>query len=112
MTTLEKLRKAIIMAIHQDCNTYDEAIMVEKMLCSSKGDRIFPLTLARVLQAISNLSEFAYIAITSGYFVCIKEYGSSGDGIQWKLLNEDGSDCTLEQQNYETQKSLLKLLTQ
>ncbi len=62
-----------------------------------------PITLARVLKSIDTTKHTIGVFI-SGNTACF-------NSINWKLTNEDGSDCTLDQLSSETMETLLKLLT-
>lgn len=65
----------------------------------------YPLTLARVLNALP--CEY-YHNFHDGYL----EYMVNGEenSIKWKFLNEDGTDCTFEQQEESVQLAIAKLL--
>ena len=77
----------------------------------------YPLTLARVLHALNQYGNTeCFYADSYGRIMRDAEvtHDSFNTEIQflcnWQLLNEDGTECTFEQQSEETQNAIATLL--
>lgn len=66
------------------------------------------LTLARILNAITEIDDFQLFGIPKNGFITVKQ------GIDtvfiWQLLNKDGSEATFQDQSEKTQVCVAKLL--
>ena len=126
MTNKEKLRRAVIEAIHG--LPYAEAVEKEKSTWYENQPRIvqdnteceywetLPVTIGRVMQFIKNITlkkdVAGYDVISNVIYVEPFSYDEClYFTINWKLTKENGQECTLEDQSDETVDKLLNLLT-
>lgn len=134
MTPRQQLKKAVIMALHLDCKTYEEAVKKEFRITRNIGwdnDCIFlgeekglyilfdkkifspSLTLSRILQAL-NEEMWGYF-FTHGEIMLGCFDGETIQRIEkicdWKLTKDNGETATDDDQTDETIEKLLSLLT-
>lgn len=182
---IDDIRKAVIMACHPECETYDDAlekelgfgckviydivryeehnliysatiigkarpatrrqeimfillsdmnIKFEELFGKDEFEEIIglPITLGRLMVALTKKHEITDIQITpSGNIVWFEQMASMPDNVRydtskrlawvqkdfgrtnnfkWKFINEDGSDCTIEDQSQDTIRKLWEVL--
>ena len=104
-----KLKQAVIERIHnKDCPNYDWVVV--------------PITLSRVLQALEKTDMYGGVyelnASETSWWLKFKQYSRVDKRsrfqidtawIEWKLLKEDKSTATLEDQSEETIEALTKI---
>jgi len=136
MKTREKFKKAVIEAMHG--LPYEQAIKKEfyanKQKCLIKKNKIvstkdgiitegkenllgFPITIGRVMQALTNIlnEQILYDTIARCVVIPYKTYDHGGVErtnllIKWKLTKENGQECADDDQSDETIDKLLNLL--
>jgi hypothetical protein len=98
--TMQDLERAILESIHG--MSYDELKKQGKenfgaMIDPFVESIIFDITLCRVLQALENLSNYQ-VSFSDLQHIVVRS-DKDVDFIGWKLLNEDKSPATLEDQD-------------
>lgn len=120
-SALEYAREKIIMAAHPECETFEKALLCEYNLANlmyvkngwgELTEIMPPITLARVMNCLDISVEHEYRTGNSKncLFVCIVHNREGMIYFSWRLLNYDGTDCTLNYQSPETIQAIAKLL--
>jgi hypothetical protein len=114
MDIREQFKRAVIESIHG--LPYEEAIKKEEGVTWHDGNNIAlriskrPITIGRVMQAL-NKQNIAGLGYRPFYPNSI-QFELSGILIAaWKLTNEDGGECTDDDQDIETIEAILNLLS-
>ena len=109
---MKNLEKAIILALHPDCKTWDEALKKEDDITRDSsgsfeivdGYVVFPISIPRVIQALKSVKKDGEI---------VDEFHKDKTIIwlvtSWKLTDDNAKDLNLEDQTEETREELNKL---
>ena len=114
MNTRQLFKQKIIELIHK--LDYEEAIKLEPNWCNDENDEEYLkpiITLSRVMQALDNCKKVSSTSpddcwITKGNIKFI--FNDGYYGFTWKLLKEDKSTATDDEQTDETIEALYKLI--
>lgn len=117
---MKTLEQKIILALHPECKTQEEALKKENDITRDSsgsfkivdGYVVFPISLPRVIQVLNNNWK-----INPKEFFEIEAYPLSGqvgiikndNVVMWKLIDENAKDLNLEDQSEETREALSKL---
>lgn len=113
MTKDAQLRRRIIEMIHgceyEECKNIERQECAECRACSKDG--FYWISLARLVVAISKSDGVREVHCSPQQNLVGWTYEDKPLEItKWYYTNEDGSDCTLDQQSQETRDSLHTLL--
>ena len=114
---MKTLEQKIILALHPECNTWEEAVYIEWgietdgnanyiELSSYKG---LPISLPRVMQALNHKIDYIEFEYQGGYLTMEDQDSEEYIFVTWKLTDKNGKDLNLEDQSEETREALSKL---